>query len=276
MALAAHSVFSMEKRPTLYVREDTNSLIIMPNSDTGEKTHSADLNSKLTLADYLRAYGFTTENSPQKDIHKHAFSQEMIANIDKYQDGLRLLNRKARDNNGNPVLSFVEDSTDIIKRMRELLTLCENYQFIEFNNNKVKFADEDAHTYICGGWLEFHTHFIINSLLRKHIQTKAEQNLVIKEGESTMNELDIVFLARNTLHLVECKTAKLDRENDSAVLYNLKTIMQFTGLKTKSMLVTYRELGVPHKKRAKKYRIKVVEGSALCHLKDSLEKWITE
>ena len=135
---------------------------------------------------------------------------------------------------------------------------------------------------MCGEWLEVHTHAVVNNLLRSKIQTRAEQGLTIIKND-VPNELDVAFMAKNALHVIECKTSRLEREGGGDALYLLGTITHKTGLKTKAMLVTYRNLDSydkknrkPHKKRAAEYGIKIVEGAELRNLKAHLEKWIAE
>ena len=117
---------------------------------------------------------------------------------------------------------------------------------------------------------------VVKNISRDKIQAKA-CNLTIK-NKGGDNELDVAFLAQNKLHVLECKSCRLKTEKGADALYKLKTITSLTGLKTRAMLVTYRNLDTldrrnrkPHKKRADALGIKVVERCELRNLKEHLE-----
>jgi hypothetical protein len=276
MALAAHSVFSMDERPIFYVREDNNSIILMQADKETGKYPVFHLNNQLTLRDYLRAYGYVA--NPKKSIYKPGFAEEMLKNQKKYQPELSRLNGIVW-NGDDQQLFFRVHNVDYVQNVLEL---CRKHALLEFNDTDIKFADLNCRAYVCGGWLEAHTYAVVNSIYKGNIQPEAEQNLtIIKNG--VPNELDIAFLAKNTLHIIECKTSRLETEKGVDALYKLNTITQKMGLKTKSMLVTYKNLdsynteyGTPNKDRAEQYNIKVIEGNELRNLKDHLEKWIAE
>ena len=57
-------------------------------------------------------------------------------------------------------------------------------------------------------------------------------------------------------------------------LYKLDSISELGGLGTKSMLVSYRELGGADKQRANDLRIRVVAGVEIQNLKSHLNHWL--
>lgn len=287
MTLAAQSVFAAAKRPMFYVKESDNSLIIMPNSDAGGRVQTARLDSSPDLADYLLAHGYKTLPAPaasgRECMSAPGFAEKLINSPGRYEAGLSRLNRYAmRDNRKQ--LRFSVDGQRDKEVMRAMLKLCEDCGLASADDNgRVEFADENAHAYVCGGWLEYYVYGVVAKIGGEKIRAKA-RNLIIK-SKGGENELDVAFLAKNRLHILECKTARLEREKGAEALYKLQTLTNLTGLKTKAMFISYRSLdkpGIsgrgagPHKKRAAAFGITVVERHELRNLKAHLEKWIAE
>ena len=265
MALAAHAIFSLAKQPIFYVTEDNSIILIRGN----EKSDIFALKSKLTLKDYFGAYGYAVKE--REYVHKQGFSDELIQNQEKYLNALQLLNQSARCGKKRLVSFKVQDLIPV----RILLELCKEYELLDFTDDSVAFTDKNSRDYVCGNWLEAHTCAVVNSISESKRQTRAVQGVPIRKNDSP-NELDVVFLANNAPYVIECKTALLETEGGGDVLYKIDSITQKMGLRTKRMLVTYKNLDIPHKIRAAELRIRVVEGNELRNLKSHLEKWIAE
>jgi len=265
MALAAHAVFSLKKQPIFYVTEDNRIILIRGN----EKSDVFALQSTLTLKEYLGAYGYAV--NVKKTIHKQGFSDELIQNQENYLNALHLLNQYARRGKKKLVSFKVEDLSPV----RFLLELCKKYELLDFTDDSVVFTDKNSRDYVCGNWLEAHTCAVVNSISGSEMQTRAEQGVSI-ERKGVQNELDVAFLAKNALHVIECKTGLLKTEGGGDVLYKLDSITEKMGLRTKPMLAIYDSLELPHKTRAAGLGITVVEGNELRNLQDHLKKWIAE
>jgi len=87
-------------------------------------------------------------------------------------------------------------------------------------------------------------------------------------------------MARNRLHLIECKTKRMAGKGTTEVatdtVYKLDSISDLGGLGTRSMLVSYRQLKEADRQRAKDLRIKVVQGTQIQQLKSQLREWINQ
>jgi hypothetical protein len=279
MTLAAHSAFAMYRLPMFYVKESDNSLIVMPNSDAGGAVRTEHLTGALCLEDYLLAHGYDTASSGGRPGFAPDFAKELVNAPDKYEPGVSSLNWYAMGKYKD-MLRFPIDPHDAAS-MRNLLDLCARHSLAHLRDGFVEFADDEARDHVCGGWLETYAYAVADGISRDKIQAKA-RNLTIK-NKGGDNELDVVFLAKNRLHVLECKSGRLETEKGADALYKLKTLMNRTGLQTKAMLVTYHNLDKPdrqnrkpHKKRAADFGIKVVERGDLRNLKNHLEKWIAE
>jgi hypothetical protein len=94
-------------------------------------------------------------------------------------------------------------------------------------------------------------------------------------GDAGSNELDVAFLARNRLHIVECKTRSFrERHSAAEAVYKLDALSALGGLNTRGMLVSYRPLSDGDRQRAADLRIRTVVGSAVANLRDELLRWI--
>ena len=148
------------------------------------------------------------------------------------------------------------------------------------SRNTLSVSRKDARTFANGGWLEFYTNSQLNSLKSEGvIQDSAHLNLQIQRSGSTIrNEVDVCFMAKNRLHIIECKTKRMTGKGTDQMaadtVYKLDSISELGGLGTKSMLVSDRPLRDPDLKRAKDLRIKVLDAQKLQTLKSELKEWI--
>jgi hypothetical protein len=279
MTIAAQSIFEMDKKPMFYVKEQDNSVLILQEGK--EKSH-IPLDKKLKIQDYLLAYGYKSELSEGILYNYTDFTFELINNIQKYENAVSKINSYIYNMRDKFALTFIREPDD--DGITHLLNLCHKFDLLTFDKHQFTFHDEQARRYITGGWLEEHVYGCIQQIGKQKIQDKV-LNITIKSlPQSVENELDVVVLANNYLHIIECKTANIGNSKDSDVLYKLNTLKHRLGLKTKSMLVGYRYIDKPYRgkraddniKRAGDYGIRVIQHSELRNLKNHLEKWIAE
>ncbi|QNT59574.1 hypothetical protein AABM17_579 [Neisseria musculi] len=88
--------------------------------------------------------------------------------------------------------------------------------------------------------------------------------------------MDVLLLANNVSHVLECKTANFAKNEDKAgdALYKLESLKKLGGLRTKAMLLSYRELTGKIRNRAEGAQIKIIEQKDLSGMKTLLEKWV--
>ena len=101
---------------------------------------------------------------------------------------------------------------------------------------------------------------------------------MVRDPGGVKNELDVAFLARNRLFVIECKTARMDqpeapKANDT--LFKLAEICRRVGgLGTRGMLVSYRGLREEEKRLAAALRIELATGGELARLKEKIRGWV--
>ena len=143
---------------------------------------------------------------------------------------------------------------------------------------KLTFASETDRDFVKGGWLERHVFQIVQGLSGELGLRDAAPNLVVRDAGGVKNELDVAFLARNRLFVIECKTARMDRPeapkaNDT--LFKLAEICRRVGgLGTRGLLVSYRGLRDEEKRLAAALRIELVTGAELARLKEKIRGWV--
>ena len=276
MAFAAYEVFDELDLPIFYVRKDRNSLTFLGRKFSKEFSE-LPIDSGLTLEDYLDVYGYSTEQEKkQSSLNKPTFVKELINDQEKYADLLGTLNYLVQDPRNKKLLfkGLSKENSENMKKVLPLLELCKEQGLLDFTSDRIEFKNVEARIYVCGGWLETYVHDIVSSIPPDRIQTRPKQNLTIKSRGNVPNELDVAFLAKDTLFAIECKTSNLAREGAGDVLYRMQTVSKAAGLRTQAMLVSYRKPNDDLKWRAQDIGIEIVQGYDLRRLKERIQKWI--
>jgi len=279
MTLAAQSVFSAADLPMFYVNESTSRVIVMYGKTS--RAEEVPLGIKLNMKDYLSAYGYDTEK-PSEPMSKNKFAEELINNPSRYEKGLSRLNGIVGKEKSKRRLDFAAETTDDAEVLQPILALCAEHGLVKspvWKQGSWSFDSLSARKYVCGGWLEEYVFTALSGQgLEEKIQGKARGVKIVTVPKEVGNELDVVFMADNRLHIIECKTGRLEDEKAMPVLDKLRNLKSRTGLKTKALLVTWRglddDMNKPNKKRAEAYDIKVIQKDELRDLKTQLAKWV--
>ena len=135
--------------------------------------------------------------------------------------------------------------------------------------------------YLHGGWLE---EYVFNTVadmqlagMDSQLNVGIEWNADVTGRKRTTNELDVLFTHQNRLHVISCKTSRLDEETSEGrgALYELDSLHTSAGgLFARAMLVSFHKLKEHDARRAKDMRITVVEGDDIRRLREiMLTKW---
>jgi len=141
------------------------------------------------------------------------------------------------------------------------------------NGHEIDFGDENARFFTAGGWLEDHVFDVIKRL--KGVQDTVK-SLEIRRGRSK-NEIDVAFLVRNALFLVECKARNFlgpDKSIGAQAVYKLDSLVGLGGLRTRGILISYRPLRDADQTRAKDLQIDTVVGSEIGQLAKKMDQII--
>lgn len=285
MSMACFEVFRAYEYPVFYVHPFTDRLtwlypVIWP---------SHDLADKAKLQHFLPAHGATLEGRGNVSVlpSYRRLTQTLINHIDSYHQPIRTLNWYAhRAKQADTLVVALEQGHKRWLDFQNLLELFLQAGVLEIQRNQLCFVDEDARFFANGGWLEQHVYALVMEVRKKNptIQDFAQSVEVSRlgyQGKAIHNELDVVVLADNHLHIIECKTKKFDHVPDkqhssgSDTLYKLDTLQElYGGLQAKSMLVSYLPVSPADKRRAQDLQIKVCDAQQLRNLRSQLSEWL--
>lgn len=290
MAIVAQNIFAMGGKPIFYVDSDNNQILFIRHDEKEPKERripNKTLNCQIDLKTYLSAYGMV-----YKSTRKPLASERLIANLepfikqyDKYKDDIPLLNAYASESQKSGFK--VDFKHHKVKSLVTLLEELHHKDLLDFDNHRIDFRDTIHKDLLNGIWLEEITYKAIENI--KSIQDKAlslevgnssyDQNKkqYALQNQGNQNEFDIAFIAKNRLHIIECKTQIMNKEGglkSEDILYKLEALKNYGGLMTKKCLVSYFEVPESVKNRAKELHVEIIQGKDLQRLREKIANWI--
>lgn len=281
MAITAQEVFRFNNRPVFYVDMESGQLLFLDSQTPPQSIHA-----KIKLENYLKAYGYRIDDETKSiqglTSDQRELCQRLVANVSQWGGALGQLNRLASEAEIKKSLRVplsILDRQDL--QLNNLLRECELCGILqkEHSGKTIQFSDDESRFFANGGWLEEYINSRLNELKTEGLlQDSSHLNLKIASSQST-NEIDVAFMAKNRLHIIECKTKRLTGQYAGSAgtdsLYKLDSISDLGGLGTKSMLVSYRTLGKADAQRAKDLNIRVVQGEQIQTIKNTIRSWIS-
>lgn len=178
---------------------------------------------------------------------------------------------------------------------QKLLDLLVDRKMLKKTGRHLMIADDTAATYLGGGWLEEWCWLVGKELEQGEPGKRLSAsrwgiNLMIDpwnhlpipgRNQYPLNELDAVFIHRNRMLLIECKSGQQisDRGESQGILNKLETLGKHVGgrLDTK-WLLTARSIdrNTQARQRAENYRIKIIRPDELVDLKAAILRWMTQ
>lgn len=284
MAVAAQEAFRADGRPVLYVSVESDEVIVI-----GQEARSRALSASLKVRDLLESHGFEVEqqqipvvNGEIRDLCARVVDH--VSSAGRALGQLNFLAERAREAPGMRV-RLTEAQLDS-RSLSDVMALFAQAHQLRFEGPSVQFPSEAARFFVNGGWLEQHVFNAVQDLRGrdKRITDVAMNVKVIHPDGKTRNEADVAFLFRNTLHLIECKTANLSSDgaggDDKATeaIYKMEALLKLGGLRTRGMIVDYRgalSAHQPNLDRARAAGIEVVSGTGLKDLKGRITRaWL--
>ena len=290
MAIVAQNTFAMGGKPIFYVDSDNNQILFIRHDEKEPKEQRIPnkiLNCQIDLKTYLSAYGMV-----YKSVKQPLASERLLANLepfikqyDKYKDDIPLLNAYASESQKSGFK--VDFKHHKVKSLVTLLEELHHKDLLDFDNHRIDFRDTMHKDLLNGIWLEEITYKAIENI--KSIQDKAlslevgnssyDQNKkqYALQNQGNQNEFDIAFIAKNRLHIIECKTQMINKEGglkSEDILYKLEALKNYGGLMTKKCLVSYFEVPESVKNRAKELHVEIIQGKDLQRLREKIANWI--
>jgi hypothetical protein len=285
MAVAAQQVFAAGGQPVFYVNIDSDEVIII-----GERAPSQPLKASLKVHEFLNAHGFQVEEQQRPVVTRDQrdLAARVIDHVGAHGAAMGTLNWLAASDSARRQLraELSDRDTDSIA-LRELIGLFEQAGQVSLRGGRqLQFPNEASRSFVNGGWLELHALKAIEDLrgVDQGITDIALNLKLVHPDGKTKNEIDVAFLYRHTLHLLECKTANLATEGSSGAdkateaLYKLEALRKIGGLRTRAMVLDYRGALSAHganRDRARSAGIEIVAHRLLADLKGFIRRtWL--
>jgi len=265
----------------IYIVEPKYDALCWLSPENKEMTPVAD---KIKLHEFLSVNGCTLTSQQNKNgiaSELRAIGENWLKQADKLQTGLAKLNYLAQFTHGETFISKEQDDAMLNdESLQWLLNDLETLELIRIEGKSVHFKNEKTRFFANGGWLEEITFSYIRSLSSEIQELQDDGHSVEIErtvnGKTIKNELDVVALVNNKLHVIECKTKKFKNGDGSNMLYKIDSLAErLGGLKCKAALVTFYPLNKYELTRAKELNIKVIYDSKISNLKFELAQWLT-
>lgn len=226
-------------------------------------------NYEFNLPDYIKATGnipniSNIENEELKSkIASHLFDLYVYKNNYEIIDKITATLRNYRDKDNKSLRKTIYEQPEYETEIKNpLINQC---QISEQDLAKFDFRSEDTVDFFTGGWLEFYTYNELKQIIQEgQIATNVKIKNLSKE-ESVENELDVAFVFKNELHIIECKTGDV-KEILNDVMYKAAQIRSSFGLTAQSHLLILnpsKAISDSQKTRAKLYNIDLIDYETL-------------
>ena len=242
------------------------------------------IETKLKIHEYIK---FTSSQvlskgqTRQEPKARRAVTNWLIDNIENFGASLAALNHIAM--RADISLKYRLDRNYHRKpHLQAILNKFEDVGILRIKKQVIYFKDEESRFYANGGWLENH---VFSLLFDMHVQNSFISDLakgmeIVRAQGKVKNEIDVICMAHNRLHLIECKTRKFTKHSDAntpgaAAIYRLDTLKETLGGNSgKAMLVSYQRLSRYTEQRATDLGIFCCSHVQLKELPQHLSKFI--
>jgi len=278
MSVAAQSVAHAADWRMFYVDADTDRISWLGKAPNATRP----LGEQLRLRHYLQSYGFSLPQPPSRSgmtARQRGLTETLlrqIGNLEQPLSQLNWLSQIAEDKNSLAVQMNPQQCDS--RSLEALLRNFEEAGSLTVEADTLRFASEAERDFVKGGWLEQHVMECVHQLTGEAgIRDKAA-NLKVRDASGVENELDVVFLARNRLFVIECKTARMDKpESPKAndTMFKLaENCRRIGGLSSHGMLISYRALRDSERKLSRALGIECVCGAEINRLAEHIKVWI--
>jgi hypothetical protein len=300
MAMAAYRALEGGRLgPMYYLNIQTGRLDWIDASNARPSTPlQADLNLQ-TFFD-VHGYGLVYDHGTPSQAKHAAFARNVGARCVELQEALVEVNRVFDEVQRSPMVEmrFRVGSSQQRRAIDPLMALAADHGLISRSAGHFVFlGDASLATAtlvsLRGGWLESYVHDVVRSSLGRGVQD-VTAGVRIRGASDAMNEVDVAYLMRNELTLVECKTTKTETKFRSAdakgegasanvapfnaATDKLAALRKSLGaLKVELVLVSLQRLGPAILRRAAARNIKVVHGAhEIQGFEATLAAWMQE
>jgi hypothetical protein len=213
------------------------------------------------LKEYLTAYSIEQEKVGKIPLMEFEKTQEFYANtFETEKNAINALHAGLSEKNNSRFFNKHNKLPEELSNNQNISGLFQK----TFGNSE---SNKATIHYLRGGWFEEYVYFLIKRGLKLN-EKQIRLNLKIEDkslsGKAVHNELDVIFIYKNKINIIECKTG-LKSEGGGIilqeVLYKQSALKKSFGLTAKSFLFLPNVLSgnEEHKKRAEAFSIGIVD-----------------
>lgn len=278
-ALAAFEVAREFELPVYVVEPNHDSLFWLYPEDKP----AIPIEDKLKLHEYFTLFGISLENcQPNQGIPQavRKLTAKWCSDIEYYRKGISALNYYASVAQDTDQVTL-DETYNNNQALLDILEDLEQLGYLSITRDTITFSNQKNRFFCNGGWLEEWCFATIKKLSARlpSIQDLSYAVEVTRQynRREVKNELDVVALINNKLHIIECKTGKLNNESSNQILYRLNSLTELIGdTAGRAALVTYNKVPASVAARAVELDIKILGPDQLPNLTSHLERWLAE
>lgn len=276
-ALAAFEVAREFELPVYVVEPNHDSLFWLYPEDKP----AIPIEDKLKLHEYFTLFGISLENcQPNQGIPQavRKLTAKWCSDIEYYRKGISALNYYASVAQDTDQATL-DETYNNNQALLDILEDLEQLGYLSISRDTITFSNQKNRFFCNGGWLEEWCFATIKKLSSRlpSIQDLSYAVEVTRQynRREVKNELDLVALVNNKLHIIECKTGKLNNESSNQILYRLNSLTELIGdTAGRAALVTYNKVPASVAARAVELDINILGPDQLPNLSSHLERWL--
>lgn len=274
MTIAAFDFCTKCKIPFFYVDIDSISAHFHPVGSTTVSEVKKLNHDYLKFERYLSAHGYQITDVDNSTGIISDEEDRFIQNLlDKCFYAVPALNAIAVKAKESKKLQAQFDNYESFSGILDIIDT-NNWGLLSNDNKEITFTSEKHIRFVSGIWLEKHVARVLRDILKS---TTIYQGLSVKT-EKFPNELDIAFFHNEKLHIIEVKTCRFDKRDNSNqdYIHKLQNISrELGGLTTKKCFLSLFPVTKQMKNRASELNIAIIDNyMAKNNLKASLLKWL--
>jgi hypothetical protein len=288
MTIAFLEAFQNCGTEIIYCDTEHGRIEYIDNTEHDPKLPVNVLKLKSCLA--AQGYGFRNENPDTAGINaREELTRKFAGKAHKIDRFIQSLNKAWYRYDTNKEISAKVETDRLGKEGKILINDILALNLLKPDHS---FQDESAARYLGGGWLEEWC-WIIGKELEENEPGKRLKgdrwgiNLKVDfldthatpgRNSAPLNELDAVYIHRNRMLLIECKTGTQVRTDSQNILNKLEALgQQFGGRLNTKWLLSARRISPTAQawERARNYRIRIVEPHEIASLKEKIQEWMT-
>ncbi len=269
--------------PIFMVDKFTNQLTWLHRESSNQ---DEDISCHLKIHEYLKTFNTHVLNQGKKEpepYQSRALTQWIIDHIGSHDKQITKLNYMAMMANKQHQYTMRHEEFKN-PELQELLDHFAQVHMLSIKGKKISFISDKKRFYCNGGWLENHVFALMYGMRQKRPQMVdvAKGMEIVRHQGKVKNEIDVIAMANNRLHIIECKTKKFgnsDRSTQAAnsVIYRLDTLKQLTGgLSGRAMLISYQAINKHSYQRAQDLGIYICAHTQLKQLEQHIYRFIDQ